>query len=298
MRIGIDLGGTKIEAVAMDSLGEVRARERVVTPKDYAKILGAIRGLVQRIEGRFGPIPAVGIGTPGAISPATGLMKNAENTAIQGKPFDQDLCKLLEREVRIANDANCFTLSEAVDGAGSGATAVFGVIVGTGTGGGLVVDGKICGGANAICGEWGHNQLPWMTPEEFPGPECYCGKTGCIESYLSGPGLARDHEEATGEPLPGVAISELASSGDEQCKATLERYCDRMARSLASVINVFDPDVIVLGGGVSQIPEIYKGVPARWGRYVFSDRVDTRLLPNRFGDSSGVRGAAWLWPAK
>ncbi len=298
MRIGIDLGGTKIEAIAMGAHGETLARDRLATPTVYVDILTTLTGLVHEMESRFGKIPRVGIGTPGAISPATGLMKNAHNTALQGKPFAADMATRLGHEVRVANDADCFTLSEATDGAGADASGVFGVIVGTGTGGGLVIDRGLRRGKNGICGEWGHNQLPWLREDEWPGPPCNCGKTGCIETFLSGPGMARDHERATGEALPAVAISKGASAGDSDCIATLDRYYDRMARALASVINIFDPEVIVLGGGVSKIENIYTQVPQRWGNYVFSDRVATRLLPNHFGDASGVRGAAWLWPAE
>jgi fructokinase len=232
---------------------------------------------------------------PGALSPATGLVKNANSTCLIGKPFDRDLISALGRPVRFANDANCFALSEAVDGAAAGAAIVFGTILGTGVGAGIVVDGRVLTGANAIAGEWGHSPLPWPEDEERPGPRCYCGKHGCIESFLSGPGLALDHRSATGEALEATAIAAAAGAGDPGAEATLARYEDRLARALATVINLLDPDVIVLGGGLSAIARLYQTVPRRWGAYVFSDAVATRLAPPRHGDSSGVRGAAWLW---
>lgn len=264
-RIGIDLGGTKIEAIALDGSKEV-FRKRIASPRgDYSATLEAIDGLVREAgEG------SVGIGIPGALSRTTGLVKNANSTWLIGKPLKQDLERVLGRPVRIENDANCFALSEATDGAGQGAPVVFGVILGTGVGGGLVVDGKLLQGANAIAGEWGHNPLPAPGPEDLPLPDCYCGRKGCIETYLSGPALARDH-------------------------ASLERYVERLARALASVINVLDPDIIVLGGGLSNVARLYSEVPRLWGRHVFSDHVATRLAPPLHGDASGVRGAAWLW---
>ncbi|MGH9857857.1 MAG: ROK family protein, partial [Acidobacteriota bacterium] len=237
----------------------------------------------------------VGVCTPGAISPATGLLKNANSVNLNGQPFKDDLEALLEREVRVTNDANCFALSEATDGAAAGAEVVFGVIVGTGTGGGIVVGGQVLTGPNAIAGEWGHNPLPWPQGGEWPGPPCYCGRQGCIETFLSGPGLARDHLEVTGERLTSAEIVARAARGYGSAEATLLRYEDRMARGLAHVMNILDPHVIVLGGGMCNIERLYENVPKRWGRYVFSDRVDTRLVPPRYGDSSGVRGAAWLW---
>ena len=232
---------------------------------------------------------------PGTISPATGLVKNANSTWLLGRPLAADLSRLLRREVRLANDANCFALSEASDGAAAGAACVFGVIVGTGTGGGIVVNGRVLTGPNAVAGEWGHNPLPWPGPDELPGPACWCGKSGCIETFLSGPGLSRDHLAATGEILGADAIAAAAESGDTGAAATLARYADRMARALASVVNLLDPDVIVLGGGLSNMTHLYSVVPRLWGGWVFSDRVDTLLLPARWGDSSGVRGAAWLF---
>jgi len=242
--------------------------------------------------------PVDGIGIPGMISPATGLIKNANSTVLISHALDKDLRQALGREIRIANDANCFAISEAVDGAAAGAEVVFGVIVGTGTGGGIVVRGKVLTGPNAIAGEWGHNPLPWPRAEELPGPDCYCGKKGCIETFLSGPGMARDYLKTTGKSLDPAEIVTLASHGEEAAAACLDRYEDRMARGLAHVINILDPTIIVLGGGMSNIQRLYTNVPKLWGRYVFSDYVDTRLVPPRHGESSGVRGAAWLWPLR
>jgi fructokinase len=297
-RIGVDLGGTKIEAIALAADGTIAVRRRIPTPRhDYRGTLDAIASLIREIERAIGEPATVGVGMPGAISPATGLVKNANSTWMIGQPLAEDLSALLARPVRFANDANCFALSEASDGAAAGATCVFGVIVGTGTGGGVVVNGQPLTGPNAIAGEWGHNGLPRPRADEVPGPPCYCGHHGCIETFLSGPGLARDHEAATGHKLDPAEIARRAEAGDPDANRTFERYEDRMARALASVINVLDPDVIVLGGGMSNVARLYERVPARWSRYVFSDRVDTRLVPPMHGDSSGVRGAAWLWPA-
>lgn len=291
VRIGIDLGGTKIELIALDEQGGERLRRRVATPQgDYEGTLAAVAGLVAWAEAELGEPVRVGIGTPGAISPATGLMKNSNSVCLNGQPLKQDLEARLARPVPIANDANCFALSEATDGAAAGAEVVFGVIVGTGCGAGLVVRGHTLTGPNAIAGEWGHNPLPWPMDEERPGPACYCGKTGCIETWLSGPGLARD----AGIGLSPPEIVARAEAGDEACEAALRRYEDRLARCLAHVINVLDPDVIVLGGGMSNLGRLYENVPRLWGRYVFSDAVSTRLAAPRYGDSSGVRGAAWL----
>ncbi len=296
MRMGIDLGGTKIEAIVLDDAGSVRFRERVPTPQgDYAGTLAAIGGLVARAERAAGAACTVGIGTPGAISPASGLMKNSNSTVLNGKPLKQDLEQLLGREIRMANDANCFALSEAVDGAAAGAEVVFGVIVGTGCGAGVVVRGHALTGPNAIAGEWGHNPLPWPNDDERPGPACYCGKHGCIETWLSGTGLANVFAAEIGDRLQAPEIVARAEAGDAVCEASLQRYEDRMARSLAHVINILDPDVIVLGGGMSNVRRLYDNVPKLWGRYVFSDRVATRLVAPLHGDSSGVRGAAWLW---
>jgi fructokinase len=294
VRIGVDLGGTKTEIVALDENGRERFRRRIATPReDYEATLAAIAMLVHEAEQVVGRAP-VGIGTPGAISPATGLMKNANSTWLIGRPLGDDLNRVLRRDVRIANDANCFALSEAVDGAAAGAEVVFGVIIGTGTGGAIVVDRKVVVGANAIGGEWGHNALPWPEPGEWPGPPCYCGRSGCIETFLSGPGMSRDHKETTAEWVDAIGIAARAERGDPAAEATIERYCTRMARALASIINIVDPDVIVLGGGLSNIARLYERVPELWARYVFSDQIVTKLVQARFGDASGVRGAAWL----
>ncbi len=295
MRIGIDLGGTKIEAVVLDGLGAERFRKRVRSPRgDYAGTIEAVAQLVADAEEAAGPA-TVGIGIPGAISPATGLIKNANSTWLNGRPLSEDLQARLGRPVRLANDANCMALSEAADGAAAGASVVFGVIIGTGTGGGVVVNGHAVVGANAIAGEWGHNPMPWPAPDEWPGPPCYCGRTGCIETFLSGPGMSRDHQSRGGAPLDAIAIAEQAAAGDAGASATLDRYEGRLARGLASIINVLDPDVIVLAGGVSNIDRLYTRVPELWEPFVFSDHVATRLVKARYGDSSGVRGAAWLW---
>jgi fructokinase len=296
IRIGVDLGGTKIEAIALGPRGDVLARQRRPTPAgDYEATVSAIVDLVTSIERATGATGSVGIGMPGNVSRATRLVKNANSVWLIGRPFEADLTSALARPIRLANDANCFALSEAVDGAGAGHRVVFGVIVGTGTGGGIVVDGRMIDGINGIAGEWGHNPLPWPMDEERPGPACYCGRHGCIETFLSGPGLARDYRRTTGESLEGAAIAERAERGEPAAEATLERYEHRMARALASVVNLLDPDVIVLGGGVSNLRRLYERVPALWHQFVFSDRVDTRLVPPRYGDASGVRGAAWLW---
>ena len=296
MRIGLDLGGTKIEGVALDDDGAQLARRRVATPRhDYAATLEAMAGLVRNLERETARQGTVGVGMPGALSPATGLVKNANSTWLIGQALDRDLSRLLERPVRFANDANCFALSEAVDGAGAGARVVFGVIVGTGTGGGVVVDRKVLTGRNAIAGEWGHNPLPWPQGDEWPGPPCYCGKTGCVETFLSGPGMARDFRQATGEDVAAPEVVARAARGDLAAEAALERYEERMARALAAVLDVLDPDVVVLGGGMSQTVRLYESVPRLWQRWAFSDRVDTALKPPVHGDSSGVRGAAWLW---
>ena len=283
LRIGVDLGGTKIEAIALDEACTEVFRKRSPTPRgDYEATLQAISSLVREAgEG------SVGIGIPGTLSSVTGLVKNANSTWLIGKPLKEDLQGLLKREVRIENDANCFALSEAVDGAGKGAEVVFGVILGTGVGGGIVVHGKVVQGINAIAGEWGHNPLPLPTAQDLPLPPCYCGRAGCIETYLSGPGLARDHALLSGQSLNPEEIV-----GDER---TMARYTERLARALAGVINVLDPDVIVLGGGMSNVGRLYTDVPRLWTRTVFSDQVATRLARNAHGDSSGVRGAAWLW---
>jgi fructokinase len=295
VRIGIDLGGTKIEAVALDDAGHELARRRVPTPRhDYDGTLEAIAGQVAAMEAAAGGRGSVGIGMPGAISPATGLVKNANSTWLNGRPLREDLTARLGRPVRLENDANCFVLSEATDGAAAGAEVVFGVILGTGVGGGVVVRGRPLTGANAVAGEWGHNPLPAPRDEERPGPACYCGRRGCIETFLSGPALEAD-AAGLGARRPAADIVAAAAAGDVAAEAALARYEDRLARSLAGIINVLDPDAIVLGGGLSQIERLYARVPRLWGAHVFSDRVDTRLVPPRHGDASGVRGAAWLW---
>jgi fructokinase len=303
MRIGIDLGGTKIAGLALGDEGRERARHRIATPRgNYDHTIRAIVDLVHHLEQSADAGPAakadratVGIGIPGAVSPATGLIKNANSTWLNGRPLARDLAAALDRPVRLANDANCFALSEATDGAAAGAGVVFGVIIGTGTGGGLVINGKVVAGANAIAGEWGHNAIPAPGPGEWPGPPCYCGRSGCIETYLSGPGLSRDYAAHGGGDVPAVEIAARANTGEALATAALDRYVRRFARAIASVINVVDPDVIVLGGGLSNVRRLYADVPKLWGSHVFSDRVDTRLLQAYHGDASGVRGAAWLW---
>jgi len=296
MRIGIDLGGTKIEGIALNESGKELVCHRSVSPHDdYQATIDAVVSLVQRIEADTQQKGTVGIGIPGAISPATQEVKNANSTWLIGKPLHLDLQQALQREVRIANDANCFVVSEATDGAGKDAEVVFGVIVGTGTGGGIFIRGRELTGINAIAGEWGHNPLPWPNSDEYPGRECYCGKRGCIETWLSGPGLTIDHQLHGGKGETAKEITALADKGDAVATLTLERYEDRMARALASVINIIDPDIIVLGGGMSNLSRLYTNVPRLWNQYIFSDQVATRLVPPLHGDSSGVRGAAWLW---
>lgn len=294
LRIGIDLGGTKIEAIALGADGAVRFRRRVDTPRgEYDGTLHAIAGLVSAAEEDAGERATVGIGMPGAISPATGLVKNANSTWLIGHPLDRDLERVLGRPVRLANDANCFALSEASDGAGAGARVVFGVILGTGVGGGIVVDGRALVGANAIAGEWGHNMLPWPEAGEWPGPACYCGRHGCIETFLCGRGL----QAAYGAGAPTArAIADAGAAGDSRAAVAIELYSRRLAKALAGVINLLDPDVVVLGGGISNVESLYRRVPELWTEWIFSDRVDTRLARARHGDASGVRGAAWLWP--
>ena len=288
----MDLGGTKIEAIAIDDEGRERLRRRVPTPRgDYHATLTAIAALVSDLERTAGERGTVGVGIPGTISAATGLVKNANSTWLIGRPLADDLPRLLDRPVRFANDANCFALSEATDGAAAGFDVVFGVILGTGVGGGLVAHGRLIVGANAIAGEWGHNPLPAPLDAERPGPLCYCGRRGCIETFLSGPALTADYDGVT----TAADIVRAASAGDQRAEAALARYEDRLARALAVVINLLDPDAIVLGGGLSNVDRLYAAVPARWAPHVFSDTVVTRLVRARHGDSSGVRGAAWLW---
>lgn len=296
MRIGVDLGGTKIEAIALDAEGNELVRERVATPQGkYQEILQAVAALVEQIEQSTGQTGSIGIGTPGAQSPATGMLRNSNTVVLNQMPVKQDLETLLGRDIRISNDANCFALSEATDGAAAGAASVFGVIIGTGTGGGIVMHGALVEGPNAIAGEWGHNPLPWPMDEERPGPLCYCGKHGCIETFLSGPGMEQDYFNNNMVRLESRTIVQNAEAGDLKAEACLQRYEDRMARSLAHVINIIDPHVIVLGGGMSNIERLYKNVPRLWGKYIFSDQVFTQLVPPAYGDASGVRGAAWLW---
>lgn len=297
MRIGIDLGGTKIEGVALADDGAERARLRVPTPRDdYRATLDAVADLVGRVEREARAAGTVGVGIPGAVDPATGLVKNANSTWLIGRPFDRDLADRLGRPVRVANDANCFALSEASDGAGAGADVVFGVILGTGVGGGVVVRGAALDGPNRIAGEWGHTPLPWPTDSERPGPACYCGRSGCVETFLSGPGLARDHGRHTGEEAGTREIVERAERGEPGAAATLDRYVDRLGRALAVVVDVLDPDAVVLGGGMSNVPRLAERARGALARHVFSDTLRTRVVRNVHGDSSGVRGAAWLWP--
>jgi fructokinase len=296
-RIGIDLGGSKIEGAAIDTQGKLRVRRRVSTPAgDYRGTIAAIVATVGSIEREIGEPASVGVAMPGAISPTTGLVKNANSTCLNGRPFHDDLGAALGRPVRVANDANCFALSEATDGAAAGYRTVFGVILGTGVGGGIAINGQILVGTNAIAGEWGHNPLPWPTGEERPAPDCYCGRSGCIETFLSGPAMAADYRRQFEEDSSPAEIASAAELGEERGRATITRYIDRLARGLAMVINLIDPDAIVLGGGLSQIGSLYREVPRIWGRYIFSDRVETPVLAPAYGDASGVRGAAWLWP--
>lgn len=296
MRIGIDLGGTKIEIIALDIQGNKLFAKRVETPKkNYQQIIQTLCQLITETEHQCETQGSIGIGTPGSISPQSGLMRNSNTICLNGMPLLKDLARALNRPVRIANDANCFALSEAIDGAGNGASSVFGVIIGTGTGGGLVVNQQLLTGHNAIAGEWGHNPLPWPESEELPGRDCYCGRQGCIETFLSGPGLSTDYYAITGTQLSADSILACANEGDQTAESTLQRYENRLARGLASVINLFDPSVIVLGGGLSNLGRLYINVPKLWGPYIFSDCINTQLSPPKHGDSSGVRGAAWLW---
>jgi len=295
MRLGIDLGGTKTEIVALDEQGRELLRRRVPTPQGaYYETLQAIAELVHSVEAELGQYGQMGIGTPGALSRATGLLRNSNSVALNGKPLLQDIEALLRRKIKISNDANCFALSEAVDGAAANFDVVFGVILGTGVGAGIVVNGRALTGPNAIAGEWGHNPLPWPEAHELPGPDCYCGKKGCIETFLSGPGMMKLHLAEGGVALDPAEVVQRAEEGDAACEKTIQTYEQRLARALAHVINILDPDVIVLGGGMSNIERLYANVPNQWGDWVFSDRVDTRLVKNKHGDSSGVRGAAWL----
>ena len=297
LRIGVDLGGTKIEFVALERDGAELHRHRIATPRfDYEGTVRAIAEGVTEMEKQLGRPATVGVGIPGTVSTRTGLVKNANSTWLNGKPFDKDLSRALEREVRCANDANCLAVSEATDGAGSGKHVVFAVILGTGCGGGIALDGRVHGGSNGVAGEWGHNTLPWMRADEFPGPACYCGKNGCIETWISGTGFEKDYERATKASLRGPEILVRSDAGEPAALAALDRFEDRLSRGLAGVINLLDPDVIVMGGGASQISSIYINVPARLQEYVFGKEADTPIVPAKHGDSSGVRGAAWLWP--
>jgi len=295
-RIGVDLGGTKIEVAALDEDGREGVSQRVATPHDYDRSVVAIAELVEAVEKEIGERGTVGVGIPGSLSPKTGLVRNANSTWLNGRPLERDLARALRRPIRLMNDANCFALSEATDGAAEGARSVFGVIIGTGVGGGLVVDGRLIDGASGIAGEWGHNPLPWPNASEWPGRACFCGRRGCIETVCSGPGLERDHAHETGRDWSSRTIGEAAERGDTEAEKSLDRYVDRLTRSIATVINLFDPEVVVLGGGVSNL----RGLPERVGSslpdWVFSDHASTRVVRNRHGDSSGVRGAAWLWP--
>jgi predicted NBD/HSP70 family sugar kinase len=296
VRIGIDLGGTKLEGVVLDAGGEIIAKHRRATPTSTcSSIVTAVADVVHTLEAEVGTQCTVGVGTPGAVSPSTGRMKNSNTTCLNGEPLAEQLEAALLRSVRIANDANCFALSEAIDGAGAGAPVVFGVIIGTGTGGGLVVRRRVLVGPNAIAGEWGHNPLPWATDADRPAADCYCGKAGCLETYLSGPGMARDHRAHTGREMTAQQIGEDAAKGDAKARETIRRYTRRLARGLAVVINTVDPDVIVLGGGLSNIEQLYPDVVAALSEWLFSDSVRTRVVPPVHGDASGVRGAAWLW---
>ncbi len=302
LRIGIDLGGTKIEGVALSHDGDEVARRRIETPKDYEQTLLAIEGLISVLEDDASAASgqemrgSIGVGIPGTLSPATRLVKNSNSTWLNGHAFDKDLEAIMGRPIRVMNDANCFALSEATDGAGAGAAVVFGVILGTGVGAGIVVGGQVLEGHQGIGGEWGHNSLPWLKDDEWPGPDCYCGRKGCIEVYVSGPGMVRDHEAVTGQRLSTREIVAGAARGDRDATATRGRYVDRLARGLASIINVLDPGIVVLGGGMSNLPALPVDVQTALPQYVFSDQVATKVLGNVHGDSSGVRGAAWLWP--
>lgn len=297
IRIGIDLGGTKIEFVALERDGKELHRHRVATPRfDYEGTVKTIAESVGRIEKELGRSATVGVGIPGTVSAQTGVVKNANSTWLNGKPFDKDLSTALRREVRCANDANCLAVSEATDGAGAGKHVVFAVILGTGCGGGIAVDGRVHSGLNGVAGEWGHNALPWMRKEEFPGPACYCGQNGCIETWVSGTGLEADYQRATQVALKGPEIIKRSAAGEPAALAALDRLEERLARGLAQVINLLDPDIIVVGGGLSQIPRLYQNVPARMREYVFGKEAITPVVPAKHGDASGVRGAAWLWP--
>ncbi len=299
MRIGIDLGGTKIEALAIDDKGVELARHRIDAPRnDYAATIHAMVGLVRRLEETTGRVGTVGAGIPGSISGKTGLVKNSNSTWLNGQPLHRDFTAALGREVRVANDANCLAVSEATDGAAAGKRVVFGVILGTGCGGGVAFDGQVHDGPNGVTGEWGHNPLPWQRPEEYPGPLCYCGKRGCMEMWVSGTGVALDYKQSTGKQKTTREIMADFEAGDAAALAVVERFEDRLARGLAQVINILDPDVLVIGGGLSKTKHLYQSVPKRLSAYVFGAEADTPILQAKYGDSSGVRGAAWLWPER
>ena len=298
LRLGIDLGGTKIAGIVLGPDGATRAEARAATPRgDYAGTLQAIAGLVARLEGEAGAPCSVGIGMPGAISPRSGLVKNANSTWLNGRPFHADLEAVLDRPVRVENDANCLAVSEAVDGAAAGAGIVWGVILGTGVGSGIAIRGRALSGRDRIAGEWGHNPLPRPTDAERPGPPCYCGRSGCIESWVSGPGLAADHRRRSGDDLTGEAVVARMRAGDPVAQASFAAYLDRLGRGVAHVVNLIDPDVIVIGGGLSRLPELIAGLPASVAPHIFSDAFDTPVRASLHGDASGVRGAAWLWNA-
>lgn len=296
MRIGVDVGGTKIEALALDDNGAELVRHRVNTPRNYDGTIEAVVNLVERLESETGARGTVGAGIPGTIERTTGLVKNANSVWLNGRPLDRDLSAALGREVRVANDANCFVVSEATDGAAAGTEVVFGVILGTGCGGGVALHGKVHAGRNGVAGEWGHNPLPWADASERPGPPCYCGKTGCLETWISGTGFSADYERQTSKPMTGAEIVRLSESGDREASAALERLENRIARGLATIVNSLDPDAIVIGGGVSRIDRIYGAITRQLPQYVFGGLCDTPVLKAVHGDSSGVRGAAWLWP--
>ena len=298
IRIGVDLGGTKTEVIALAVDGREIYRKRTPTPAgEYAAQIALVVRLVAELERSVGAVGTVGVGIPGAISPATGLIKNANSNWLIGKPLDRDLSTALGRPVRLQNDANCLAVSEATDGAAAGIGVVFAVIVGTGCGAGIALRGQVHTGQNAVAGEWGHNPLPWMTAEEYPGPDCYCGKRGCLETWISGTGLEKDYARAGGEALTGPQIVARSEAGEAIALAALDRYEDRLARGLAHVINLLDPDIIVMGGGMSRVARIYPAVRAKLPALVFGRESSTQVVPAKHGDSSGVRGAAWLWPA-
>lgn len=296
LRIGIDLGGTKIAAIALDGDGTTLASRRMATPKgDYSATIEAIADLIDSLERQVGRQGTIGVGIPGSLSPATGRVRNANSTWLNGHPFDRDLATHLERRIRMENDANCFALSESHDGAAAGAKSVFGVILGTGCGAGIVIDGKLLNGPLGVSGEWGHNPLPWSTDDEHPGPVCWCGKYGCMETWVSGPALTADHERRSGDRKSVQEIAADAARGEEAAQSSLEAHAGRLARGLAGVINLIDPEVIVLGGGLSSLEHLYETLPDLMTPYLFSDLTNATIRPPHFGDASGVRGAAWLW---